>query len=110
MLDCPELSWLSRYYAVRYYQQAPDVATQVTLRFNGDAGETAHLIAARALAEASGAEEPWTRVLAIHDALCETVTYQEGIRAHDAYGTLTEGKAVCEGYAGGVCPGLPPGG
>lgn len=100
LLDCPELSWLSRYYAVRYYQQAPDVATQVTLRFNGDAGETAHLTAARALAEAAGAEEPWTRALAIHDALCETVTYQEGIRAHDAYGTLTEGKAVCEGYAG----------
>ena len=100
LLDCPELSWLSRYYAVRYYQQTPDVATQVTLRFNGDAGETAHLTAARALAEAAGAEEPWTRALAIHDALCETVTYQEGIRAHDAYGTLTEGKAVCEGYAG----------
>lgn len=100
LLDCPELSWLSRYYAVRYYQQAPDVATQVTLRFNGDAGETTHLTAARALAEAAGAEEPWTRALAIHDALCETVTYQEGIRAHDAYGTLTEGKAVCEGYAG----------
>ena len=98
--DCPELCWLSRYYAVRYYQQTPDVATQVTLRFTGTADETAHLEAARVLAENAGMADPWERALAIHDALCQAVVYQYGARANDAYGALVEGQAVCDGYAG----------
>lgn len=98
--DCPELSWLDRYYAVRYYQQSPDEATQISLRINGSAGESAHLAAAAELAAGAQAVDAWKLALNLHDALCEAVVYGEGARAHDAYGALAEGQAVCEGYAG----------
>ncbi len=35
----------------------------------------------------------------LHDRLAETVTYIETENAHNAYGAIVEGKAVCEGYA-----------
>ena len=35
----------------------------------------------------------------LHDALASKVTYVEGDNAHNAYGALVEGEAVCEGYA-----------
>ncbi len=37
--------------------------------------------------------------LYLHDKLAEMITYEEGTNAHNAYGALVEGKAVCEGYA-----------
>ena len=36
---------------------------------------------------------------ALHDMLAVQVTYVSGDNAHNAYGALVEGKAVCEGYA-----------
>ena len=39
------------------------------------------------------------RELYLHDLLAEMVTYESGAHAHDAYGAIVEGKAVCEGYA-----------
>lgn len=36
---------------------------------------------------------------ALHDMLAAKVTYVSGTNAHNAYGALVEGKAVCEGYA-----------
>ena len=39
------------------------------------------------------------RELYIHDALAKIITYVEGDHAHNAYGALVQGKAVCEGYA-----------
>ena len=98
LLDCPELSWLGRYYTVRYYQQEPDLAVQIRLRFVGNPGETAALDAAKEMAAAASGDAREI-ALALHDALCERVTYGEGTRAHDAYGALAEGQAVCEGYA-----------
>ena len=56
LLDCPELSWLGRYYTVRYYQQEPDLAVQIRLRFVGNPGETAALDAAKEMAAAALAE------------------------------------------------------
>lgn len=41
----------------------------------------------------------YERELLLHDALAKRVTYQEGENAHNAYGALVMGKAVCEGYA-----------
>jgi len=35
----------------------------------------------------------------IHDLLAARVTYVDGANAHNAYGALVEGLAVCEGYA-----------
>ena len=36
---------------------------------------------------------------ALHDMLAVHVDYVSGANAHNAYGALVEGKAVCEGYA-----------
>lgn len=36
---------------------------------------------------------------ALHDMLAAHVSYVSGENAHNAYGALVEGKAVCEGYA-----------
>lgn len=47
---------------------------------------------------ATGKDE-YERELLLHDALTKRVTYQEGDNAHNAYGALVKGKAVCEGYA-----------
>ncbi len=47
---------------------------------------------------ATGRNE-YERELLLHNALAKHVTYQEGDNAHDAYGALVRGKAVCEGYA-----------
>ncbi len=41
----------------------------------------------------------YERELFLHDELAKRVTYQEGEDAHNAYGALVKGKAVCEGYA-----------
>ncbi len=37
--------------------------------------------------------------LVLHDHLAKSVMYIEANNAHNAYGALVEGKAVCEGYA-----------
>ena len=39
------------------------------------------------------------RALYLHDRLASAVTYQFGANAHNAYGALVEGAAVCDGYA-----------
>ncbi len=48
---------------------------------------------------ATGSDE-YERELLLHDALAKKIVYQDGGKnAHDAYGALVVGKAVCEGYA-----------
>ena len=37
--------------------------------------------------------------VALHDAVAKHITYIEGEHAHNAYGALIRGAAVCEGYA-----------
>ena len=39
------------------------------------------------------------KVKKIHDWLCDNVKYVDGNHAHDLYGSLFLGKAVCQGYA-----------
>lgn len=41
----------------------------------------------------------YERELYLHDALAGRITYASGTNAHNAYGALVEGNAVCEGYA-----------
>ena len=37
--------------------------------------------------------------LYLHDTLAEKIVYEESTNAHNAYGAMVEGVAVCEGYA-----------
>lgn len=48
---------------------------------------------------ANGATSEYEKALILHDALVESVFYQEASNAHGSYGALVEGVAVCEGYA-----------
>ena len=41
----------------------------------------------------------YEKELTFHDALASKVVYLESEHAHDSYGALVEGVAVCEGYA-----------
>ncbi len=41
----------------------------------------------------------YEKELYIHDTLAGMIEYVDGTNAHNAYGALVEGKAVCEGYA-----------
>jgi len=50
----------------------------------------------------AGADADWNdfeKELYFHDLLADRVTYTEATHAHNAYGALVEGEAVCEGYA-----------
>lgn len=52
------------------------------------------------LSDISGSWSDYQRELAVHDALCNRVTYRDdGITSHNAYGALVNKNAVCEGYA-----------
>ena len=51
------------------------------------------------VADLSSVASEFERELILHDRLAATVTYTTTQNAHNAYGALVEGKAVCEGYA-----------
>ena len=51
------------------------------------------------LKKAAYGQTEYERELILHDELAVRVKYTEGANAHNMYGALVEGKAVCEGYA-----------
>ena len=51
------------------------------------------------LSELNGNMSDFERELILHDKLAKAVTYIESSNAHNAYGAIVEGEAVCEGYA-----------
>lgn len=98
--DCPELCALESRYSIRYYQQAPNIATAVELSYALPLQTQETLLeTARALAE-DAAGDAYTRELCLHDALCAGTSYDLTTAAQaTAYGALVEGRAGCEGYA-----------
>ena len=94
--------WLGNSYGVGYNSQTMlSISPQYLL--SGDA-----LTAARTAFEAeiedilADLRADWgdfEKELYFHDLLADRVTYTEATHAHNAYGALVEGKAVCEGYA-----------
>ncbi len=47
----------------------------------------------------ANAESDYEKSLILHDALVQSITYMEVAQAHNSYGALVNGYAVCEGYA-----------
>ena len=95
----PELFHLGTEYRISYYTDQPEIATQVALTYRVSPAEAADLRAQMYIrAGLMIAENP--DPLALHDALCLTVTYggDTGLR-HTAAGALLDGVATCEGYA-----------
>ena len=55
--------------------------------------------AAEILSGISDSMSDYEKELYIHDAMAQRIVYEEGTHAHNAYGALVIGEAVCEGYA-----------
>lgn len=99
-LDCPELCALSGAYSVGYYQSSPQEAIYIDLKYIMLPACQQELLETAAALAAQAEGDEFTRELRLHDLLCQAVTYDgAGEHAHNAYGALAQGRAVCDGYA-----------
>lgn len=99
MTDYPELFHLGNRYTASCYTHEPEYAIYVTPQYIMSSEEAAALrveLYVRAYLMADANPDPE----ALHDALCEMVTYGgDTYTCHTAVGALLEGAATCEGYA-----------
>ena len=102
--DRPEHFWRSNYYS--YYRNDSGSVKSVVLHYTSSEEDT------REMQESFETESAWLlrgitedmseydRTLLLHDRLAEHITYDlNAPHAHDAYGAIVNGAAVCEGYA-----------
>ena len=100
--DHPEHFWIGNEYS---YSILDDkiVAVNPTYIMSGTQLESAKELFEIAVSEMLGAVNgemsEYEKELYFHDELAKKVIYQETENAHNAYGALVEGIAVCEGYA-----------
>lgn len=106
--DYPELFHLAPSWSVFYYQQAPDMAASVTLRYHMTAQEYAQAwdAVSQSLQTAMNGQPAGEadRAETLHDWLCARLDYG-GIAdgpENTAYGALTGGVTRCAGYAQGL--------
>ena len=101
--DNPQHFWLGK-GATSYFAGNNLTAVELTYTFTGDELTTAKSkfddAAAKALSGITDDMSQFEIELYLHDYLVSHVTYDlTASHAHDAYGALVEGRAVCEGYA-----------
>jgi len=103
--DHTEHFWLKTKYSISYkkssglasavkpqYSMTGDELAEARARFDAEVEEVLHGITPEM--------SEFDRQLLVHDRLAARVTYEgSSDYAHDAYGALVEGKAVCQGYA-----------
>lgn len=112
LLDHPELFWFVGIHSYSSMQASGIVLSFTTsyelngVKIDGQSLELATAIASfkSACNEILGDMPLWAtsdyeKALYLHDALAARVTYTGSANAHNAYGALVEGKAVCDGYA-----------
>lgn len=103
--DHTEFFWLGKNNSYSYKKSLKTVVSLTPgYIFSGEALKTAKAEFNAAAEEIlSGITEDMNaldRELYIHDSLAERITYVlDAAHAHDPYGALVEGEAVCEGYA-----------
>ena len=99
--DHTGLFWYSGYSYTSNSESVYAVKPRYTL--SGSALEAARAafddVANHILAGISQSMSEYEKELYIHDALAARVTYTSTSNAHNAYGALVEGKAVCDGYS-----------
>ena len=100
--DHTEQFWLGKSYSV--LSQANTVTSvKLTYTLSGDELAAARVAFNSAIEELTSyvndGMSDYEKEVILHDALAARVTYTETEHAHDAYGALVEGRAVCEGYA-----------
>ena len=99
--DHPEFFWLSAYdyefgkgkvkNVFLTYALAGDELTAARTAFNAATEE--------ALSGITADMDDLAKEIYLHDYLANKVTYVAAANAHNAYGALVEGQAVCEGYS-----------
>ena len=100
--DHPEHFWIGNEYSYSL-QSTTVVSVKPTYIMSGAELDEAKLLFNLAVDSMissldSGMSE-YEKELYLHDKLAENIVYEESDNAHNAYGALVEGKAVCEGYA-----------
>ena len=101
--DHTEHFWLGNSYSISY-NAATVLSLTPSYTLSGTALQTAKTAFDAAVSEMlsgiTSSMSEYAREKLLHDRLAARVTYDgTGANAHDAYGALVEGKAVCEGYA-----------
>ncbi len=100
--DHAEHFWLGTAFSVSY-DATTVYKVRPTYTLSGDALTGAKVqfeeAITRMLADVTPTMNEFERERILHDSLAAKVTYVEGSHAHDAYGALVQGEAVCEGYA-----------
>ena len=101
--DYAEHFWFGSSYSYTYNGDTV-LCVKPTYTMTGDALVEARLLFEAKLERILAAAEPSASELALevffHDYLAASVDYVlDAPHAHDAYGAIVEGKAVCEGYA-----------
>ena len=97
--DHPEHYWLANGYSYGTYVGTGIVSSIYFNYLSGfdDAAFSAEVN--KLLKVTEGKTSEYEKALALHDALIRHVEYKTTENAHNAYGAIVEGKAVCEGYA-----------
>ena len=95
--------WLGNAYSVMRNSKGDALALAPSYLYEGQALIAARNEYDRAVSEIlAGINPEWSefeRELYIHDYLAGEITYTEAENAHNSFGAIVEGKAVCEGYA-----------
>lgn len=101
--DHTEQFWMGTSYTPYVYDDAVVDKIVPTYTMTGEALQDAKAAFEQAIALMVARLTPdmgeYEMEKALHDMLAAKVTYVSGANAHNAYGALVEGKAVCEGYA-----------
>ena len=100
--DHTEHFWLGNGYSVNY-TEATVTEIVPTYIMSGIALETAKTKFNESVAELlsgiTSSMSEYEREKTLHDRLAAKASYESADNAHNAYGAIVEGKAVCEGYA-----------
>lgn len=100
--DYPQHFWYRGTYLYRY-QGSTVVSMQPSYSMTGSqltqAQKDWQTAVKDALAGLNASDSEYDRGMQLHDRLAVRCFYEEGTNAHNAYGALAEGRAVCEGYA-----------
>ena len=101
--DHPEHFWIYNQFSMMYYTPGQYVAVVLYMTMSGnDRTKAIARVESAADAILAGIHPNMTdyeKELYIHDALAAHITYQSNDYAHDIYGAMALGAAVCEGYA-----------
>lgn len=100
--DHTEHFWMGNSYSISY-TTATVISLRPTYIMSGAELETAKETFDDAVDEMlsgiTSVMSEYEREKLLHDRLAAKITYVETSNAHNAYGAIVEGKAVCEGYA-----------